>query len=173
MIQWHVIQSKSQKEELLCTQLELRRIDTFFPCIRVQPVNPRARKLKAYFPGYVFARVDLEQIGMSLLQWIPGAIGVVSFGGQAAHVSEQFIVTLQQHLQKINYSGNDGSYGLNSGDAVAISAGPFAGYEAIFDSRLQGTDRVRVLLKMMQDQQIRVEIPVNQLTWKKSAQISA
>jgi len=107
------------------------------------------------------------------LQWIPGAIGIVNFGGEAAYVTEHFISTLQQHLQNINSSAHEVIASLNTGDPVAINAGPFAGYQAIFDSRLQGTDRVRVLLKMMQDHQIRVEIPVNQITWKKSAQIQA
>jgi transcriptional antiterminator RfaH len=148
-------------------------IDAFFPCIRVQPVNPRARKVKPYFPGYVFARVDLEQTSISDLQWIPGAIGIVSFGGEPAYVSENFISTLQQYLGKINSSGNELIDSFNTGDEVSIKEGPFAGYQAIFDSRLQGSDRVRILLQMMQDQQIRVEIPVNQITWKNSAQIQA
>jgi transcriptional antiterminator RfaH len=173
MIQWHVIHSKSQKEELVCNQLDLRMIDTFFPCIRVQPVNPRARKIKPYFPGYIFARFDLQQTSISDLQWIPGAIGIVSFGGEPACIPDHFITTLQQHLDKINSSGYKVIDSLNMGDTVAIKEGPFAGYQAIFDSRLQGTDRVRVLLQMMQDQQIRVEIPVNQITWKNSAQIQA
>jgi transcriptional antiterminator RfaH len=121
----------------------------------------------------VFARVDLEQTSISDLQWIPGAVGIVSFGGEPAYVSEHFISTLQQYLGKINSSRSELINSLNTGDEVSIKEGPFAGYQAIFDSRLQGTDRVRVLLQMMQDQQVRVEIPVNQITWKNSTQIQA
>lgn len=173
MMQWIVIHSKVRKEELLFNQLSIRNIDAYLPSIRVLPVNPRARKIKPYFPGYVFARVDLEHTGISILQWTPGAIGIVNFGGEPAYVPDHFINTLEQHLQKINSSGYAEISSLNPGDAVDINGGPFAGYKAIFDTRLHGTDRVRVLIKMLQDYQIRVELPANQITWKKPAFIQA
>ena len=60
-VSWYVLHSKPRKEEFLAEQLELRKIETFAPCIRVQVVNPRARKVKPYFPGYIFVRTDLEK----------------------------------------------------------------------------------------------------------------
>lgn len=36
---------------------------------------------------------------------------------------------------------------LKAGDGVTVQAGPFRGYGAIFDARLPGDARVRVLLK--------------------------
>ncbi|PIU33441.1 transcription/translation regulatory transformer protein RfaH, partial [Candidatus Shapirobacteria bacterium CG07_land_8_20_14_0_80_39_12] len=60
---WYVLHSKPNKEELLWEQLNIRKVETFYPRIRVQTVNPRARKVKAYFPGYVFVHVDLKEIG--------------------------------------------------------------------------------------------------------------
>ena len=56
---WH---SKPHKEELLAEQLELRRVETFYLKIRVQVVNPCARKVRLNFPGYVFMHVDLNGI---------------------------------------------------------------------------------------------------------------
>jgi transcriptional antiterminator RfaH len=61
-VEWFVLHSKPHKEELLAEQLELRRIETFYPRIRVQVVNPRARKVRPYFPGYVFMHVDLDKM---------------------------------------------------------------------------------------------------------------
>jgi transcription antitermination factor NusG len=72
MLNWYLFQSKSRKEDHLCEQLRLRGIEIFFPSIRVKPVNPRSRKIKPYFPGYVFGRVDLSEVGRSILDWIPG-----------------------------------------------------------------------------------------------------
>src|SRR5207253_8987659 len=46
---------------------------------------------------------------------------------------------------------------LHKGDTVKITGGPFAGYEAIFDLRLKGADRVRVLLELLR-RQVTVEI---------------
>jgi transcription antitermination factor NusG len=168
MRQWYIFQSKSRKEDLLCEQLRLREIETFFPVLRVKPVNPRARKVKPYFPGYVFGRVDLREIGRSLVEWIPGAIGLVSFGGDPASVPDHLITTLREHLDQINNT-NAHSSPYQPGDVVAIREGAFAGYEAIFDVHLPGRDRVEVLLKMLQGYQVRVELPTDQITLKEKS----
>jgi len=57
---WYVIRSKPRKEEFLAEQMQMRKLEIFEPLIRVQTVNPRARKIKPYFPGYVFVHLDLE-----------------------------------------------------------------------------------------------------------------
>lgn len=48
--------------------------------------------------------------------------------------------------------------GLKKGDLVLIQDGYFEGYQAIFDIRLPGSERVRVLLKMLSDRYVLVEI---------------
>jgi transcriptional antiterminator RfaH len=168
-MQWYVFQSKFQKESLVCEQLRIRNVDTFFPRLYVKPVNPRARGMKPYFPGYVFGRLDLEQISRSIIDWIPGVIGIVSFGGEPVPVPDHLITTLQQHLDTINASKRELSERFQLGDSVAIQGGPFAGYEAIFNSRLPGRNRVEVLLKLLQGPQIRVELPIHQIALKDSS----
>ncbi len=168
-MQWYVFQSKFQKESLVCEQLRIRNVDTFFPRLYVQPVNPRARRMKPYFPGYVFGRLDLEQICRSIIDWIPGVIGIVSFGGEPVSVPDHLITTLQQHLNAINAAKRELSERFQLGDSVAIQGGPFAGYEAIFNSRLPGRNRVEVLLKLLQGPQIRVELPIHQIALKDSS----
>jgi transcriptional antiterminator RfaH len=166
-MRWYAIQSKNQKEQLLCEQLRLREIELFFPQICVEPVNPRTRKLRPYFPGYVFGYVDLEQVGRSLLKWIPGAVGIVNFGGEPAAVSDLLIANIRKHLEMTNASVGQLSRGFQPGDIVNVNWGPFAGYEVIFDASLPGRDRVRVLLKMLENKQIHVELPADQITLKK------
>ena len=168
MIKWYAIQSKTHKEDLVCEQLYLRNIETFFPRVRVRPVNPRARKVKPYFPGYVFGRMDLEQVSRSFLDWIPGAVGIVNFGNEPAPVSDHLITTLQQHLKALNTSVAHMSEIFQAGDLVTIHGGVFTGYEAIFDARLPGRDRVEVLLNMLQGHQLRVELPIEQISLKKA-----
>ena len=165
MKQWYAIQSKTRKEELLCEQLSIREIETFFPRIRVKPVNPRARKIKPYFPGDVFGYVDLEHVGKSGLDWIPGAIGVVNFGGEPVSVPDHLIYSLQQHLEVINATYNAVEK-FQTGDIVTIHWGPFTGYEAVFDASLPGRDRVKVLLRMLERYQLQVELPAEQISLK-------
>jgi transcription antitermination factor NusG len=163
MLQWYIFQSKARKEDLLCEQLRIRDIETFFPRLHVQPVNPRSRKIRPYFPGYVFGRVDLDEVGRSLLDWIPGAIGIVNFGGEPAPVPDHLVAALREHLVLVNASSRKASEKYRPGDVVAIRGGPFAGYEAIFDVHLPGRDRVEVLLKLLKGQQIRVELPAKDI----------
>jgi transcription antitermination factor NusG len=169
MKQWYAIQSKTRKEALLCEQLNIREIETFFPRIRVKPVNPRSRKIRPYFPGYVFGFVDLEQVGKSGLAWIPGAIGVVNFGGEPVPVPDHLINSLQQHLEIINATTYSAVEKFRPGDIVTIHWGPFAGYEAVFDASLPGRDRVKVLLRMLERYQLPVELPADQISLKAAA----
>jgi transcription antitermination factor NusG len=155
---WYVLRSKARKEETLWRQASRRGLDVYFPRIKVNPVNPRARRLRPYFPGYMFVRADLDQVGRSTLDYMPYAIGLVDFGGEPATTPEAFILALKRRLQEIWQSGGELFDGLQPGDPVLIREGPFTGYEALFDIRLSGTDRVRVLLKMLSDRHLPVEL---------------
>lgn len=165
-MQWYALQSKPLKEGFLSEQLELRQIEVYYPRIRLKRVNPRARKVKPYFPGYVFGHVDLEQVSVSNLQWMPGAMGLVSFGGVPAYVPDCLIAAIRHRVDEINAAGSEWLNGLKRGDLVTIQEGPFRGYEAIFDFRLSGDERVRVLLKLLNQSQFPVELPVSYLQRK-------
>ncbi len=88
MFNWYVFQSKARKEQFLCEQLHLRNIETFFPYIRSKSAKSQHQKIQPYFPGYIFGRVDLEAFGRSTLDWLPGAIRIVSFGGEPVSVQD-------------------------------------------------------------------------------------
>jgi transcription antitermination factor NusG len=164
---WYVLHSKPHKEEMLTEQLELRRMDTFAPRIRVQVVNPRARKVRPYFPGYIFVHADLEDTGLSSLKYVPGSAGLISFGGEPAFVPDGLIHAIRQRVDEINSSGGELFDALKSGETVLVHSGPFAGYEAIFDVRLPGTERVRVLLKLLRNRKMPVELPAGYVRPKK------
>lgn len=164
---WYALRSKPRKEEVLWRQLHAQDYEVFFPRIRVQPVNPRSRKLRPYFPGYMFVHVDLDVVGLSTFQWMPHAVGLVSFDGEPATVPENLIHAIRRRVEEIAAAGGELFDGLKHGDPVQISAGPFAGYEAIFDTRLPGNERVRVLIKMLSDRRISVEMGAGQVEKKK------
>jgi len=164
---WYVLHSKPHKEEMLAEQLELRRIETFAPRIRVQVVNPRARKVRPYFPGYLFVRADVEKMGLSALQYVPGSAGLITFGGAAASVPDGLIQAIRQRVEEVNNAGGELFDAVRAGEIVLVHSGPFAGYEAIFDVRLPGTERVRVLLKLLQKRNIPVELPAGFIRPKK------
>ena len=164
---WYAMRSKPNKEDFLARQFEMQGVKVYYPRIRVRVVNPRARKVKPYFPGYIFVQVDLEQISRSTLQWLPGAAGLVSFGGEPASVPENLINAIRRRVDEVNVSDVERLQGLSQGQLVTIQAGPFAGHEAIFDARLSGDERVRVLLKLINRQQLPLDLPSGQIQPKK------
>ncbi len=50
--------------------------------------------------------------------------------------------------------------GLRPGERVLIRQGMFEGYEGIFDVKLPGNERVRVLLRMLNERFVPVEVDV-------------
>jgi transcriptional antiterminator RfaH len=165
---WYVLHSKPNQEELLCSQLEHRNIVVYYPQLRVQPVNPRARKSKPFFPGYLFVHVDLEKIPLSNLMYIPGARGVVSFDRQPASVSDDVIDVIKKNVLQMNRDVKEPQKGIKQGDKVLIKGGPFEGYQAIFDSELDGSDRVRLLIQLLHQEHVRIQVPVSMVRPVKS-----
>lgn len=160
---WYVLRSKPRKENVVWQQVRNQGFETFYPRLRVNPVNPRARKLRPYFPGYLFVKADLEDVGISAFQYMPHTLGLVSFGGEPADVPDSLIAAVRKRVEEIASAGGDVFDGLKKGDAVRIEAGPFEGYEAIFDTRLPGTERVRVLLGFLSNRQVPVELDAGQI----------
>ena len=165
---WYALHSHPNKEELLWQQLMAREIECFYPRIPANPVNPRARKIKAYFPGYLFVDADLNTMGLSSFQWMPYATGLIMFGGEPAVVPEALIHTLRQRVDEITRAGGLVLDEVKPGERVVIQDGPFAGYEAIFDMRLAGKERVRVLLQMLTRRTVPVELSAGQIKKKKA-----
>ncbi len=139
-------------------QLDVRGIQYFFPFVRVTPANPRSRKIRPYFPGYLFVHTDLQETGLSKFNRMPHAVGLVSFGGMPAAVPANFIDVLHERLAAIKEAGGELFHELDRGDPVWITDGPFEGYRALFDARLPGKERVRVLLELLSDQLVPLEI---------------
>jgi len=160
---WYALHSKPIKESFLCTQLHLNKIESYCPHIRVQVVDPRARKVKPYFPGYVFGYMDLDQMNQHMRQWIPGLAGMVSFDGIPAHVPDNLIDAIRYKVDQINAAGGEQLDKLKPGDIVTVQEGPFKGYEAILDVCLSGEARVRILLNLLNRPQVRLELPGGQI----------
>ena len=162
MEKWYVVHSKPRSEEILWRQYCLRNIESYYPFISVKPVNPRSRKTQPYFPGYLFVHVDLGVVGISALEYVPGAAGLVSFADEPASVPDSLISTIRQRLDDLAAAFiQTVAHPLLKGETIKIQDGAFKGYEAIFDLYLAGADRVRVLLSFLENRPIPVEMPAS------------
>ncbi|MBI3243350.1 MAG: hypothetical protein HYZ49_13760 [Chloroflexi bacterium] len=155
---WYALHSKPNKEEVVWQLVRANQIETFYPCLKAQTVNPRAKEIKPYFPGYMFVQADLELTGLSFFQYMPHTNGLVSFGGEPASVPDTLIEALRGRVVELAFAVDEAGEQLKAGDLVAIQNGPFAGYEAVFDARLPGCERVRVLLEFLGGRAIPVEL---------------
>jgi transcription antitermination factor NusG len=166
MERWYVAHSKPRNEELLWKQYCIRNIEAYYPCIETRTSHSHAGRVEPYFPGYLFVHADLEITGRSILQWIPGGIGLVAFGDEPAFVSECLIQAIRQRVESLRRPPMEKPVPLSKGDHVLIHDGIFKGYEGILDVQLSGTDRARVLLSLLGNRQMPVELPVSYIQRK-------
>jgi transcriptional antiterminator RfaH len=158
MVDWYILHSKPNKEEFVLHQLNLRDINAYYPCVKAEPVNPRSRKIKPYFPGYLFINANIDLVATSTLKWIPGSVGLVSFGNEPASLPDDTLQTIRNHIEQLNKASGNTEEEFVPGEPVQIQSGPFSGYQAIFDSYTTGHERVQVLLQMLHDRKIKVDL---------------
>jgi len=162
-MQWYALRSKPNKEMPLWRELSARGLESYYPHLCVKPANYRSRTTRPYFPGYLFLHANLDCVGLSTLQWMPFSLGLVCFGGEPASVPDGMLHAIRRRVDEINAAGGEQLDGLQPGDPVRIQGGPFEGYQAIFDARLPGTERVRVFLQLLRVRQMKLELPANQI----------
>ena len=155
--QWYVIQNKYQKESNLYQLLRVKGFEVFYPRLRVNPVNPRAKKERPYFPGYMFVRADLKTVQMNTFQRMPNAIGLVTFGGVPATIPDHVIDTIRKNVEDLDVEDQTGQK-FRQGESVKVLKGPFSGYEGIFDKSLAGETRVQILLSLLDNKKIMLEL---------------
>lgn len=156
---WYVLHCKHHMETCVAKQLGFLEIELFYPTYRARVVNPRARKIRPLFPGYMFVYLELESTGSSIIKWIPGVIGLVEFDDKPAYVPDGMIAAIRHRVQKfVNTENRDIHF--EPGEAVRVMEGPLAGLQGIFNLNLPGRQRARILLKILGEYYKRVELPV-------------
>lgn len=150
MTQWYAVQTQPHKEFLVDRALgAVVGIEAYLPVLQVEPINPRARKRRPFFPGYLFVQADLEEVGLSAIQWAPGVVRVLGCDEVPIPIPEHVIAEIQQHLGQVQAEDPMGLGRLKKDDRVRITTGPFAGYEGMFDLHLDGRTRVRILVEFL------------------------
>lgn len=165
--EWFVLRSKPHKEQALYQQVLRRDAECYYPRIKVNPVNPRSRKIRPYFPGYLFVNLDLEKVSISDFQWLPFSHGLLSFDDKPATVPDNLIQAIKKRIGDINNQGGERFAGLETGDQITVVDGPFQGYDGIFDLRLEGSERVRIFLNMINKAQLPIQMNVGNIRRKK------
>ena len=147
---WYAVQTKPHSEFLAEKVLDsVPEVRTYLPTLQVKPVNPRARKICPFFPGYLFACLDLDQVGSSAIQWSAGVTRIVGYGETPLSIPDRVIAEIRRRVDQTQLKDPWGVGQFQHGDRVRITAGPFEGYEGMFDARLGGRTRSRILLEFV------------------------
>ena len=127
MEHWYLVHTKPSRERQVAVQLHQRGFVVYLPLIWVSPVNPRASRERPYFPGYLFAKLDLQSVGADVIRWSPGVKDLVEFYGEPASISDAFVAELQQCLNRVRAVGGNARDGARGTDFLLVNQGPFEG----------------------------------------------
>lgn len=150
MYSWLTLNIKQQMEIQVDQFLTAKGVETYLPLVQKYIARRRRKELAPFFPGYLFARIDLTSSDYLELNWTPGLKNIVKFGGNVARVPDLVIDEIRQRLPQLEKAGYfDKAKKFHSGDLVRIKAGPLKDWDAIFDRNLSKEGRVRVFLETL------------------------
>jgi transcriptional antiterminator RfaH len=144
---WYLVRALTGRETFAVEQLERQGFVTFLP--RRPKTIRHARRLRvrlaAYFPGYLFVRLDLARQRWRSINGTLGVAYLVGPGEGPAPVPKGVVEAL---LEAADARGVLEGPPLQAGQKVRIIAGAFADKLAIIE-RLDDAGRVRVLLDIV------------------------
>ncbi len=147
-LNWHVLYTKPHCEAQVQTELTAEGMEVYFPVLPAASLRRGRPAFRPFFPCYLFARFNLEVIGVSHLNWTRGMRHLVMFGGKAAWVEDAVIESIREHLAQEYVMDREGGV-LRHGDHVLVRT-PAKEIEAVFDKRLSASGRVQVLVECLQ-----------------------
>ena len=145
---WYVVQTKLKKEKEAETYLSTKGVEIFNPLIEAFTLrNGRMNKeLKPFFPGYLFAKFDLEQ-NYPLVRWARGVRKVLGSGKIPTSVSEEVVEIIKARADTRGIVRV--KHRLEPNDVVRIKTGPLKNLLGIFERWLSDSERVRILLNLI------------------------
>jgi len=126
---WFAIRVRPRWEKVVAGALRGKQYEEFLPLYQKRSRwSDRVKSVELpLFPGYVFCRADLS--GRPPLVTTPGVIGILSFGGSPAVISDSEIEALKTVLR--SGAGAEPCSYLGVGQRVRIDYGAMAGIEGI------------------------------------------
>ncbi len=146
MEHWYALYTKPKKEHQVNTYLQGQGVVTYLPTVR-RKVRRRDRPDRmVYFPNYLFARLDFDQMPHSSVAWMPGVRRIIGAGEQPLIVADEVVDLVRRRLTE---QEEEGYSEFHAGDTVRIVSGPLRDLDAVFDRPASAAERVRVLLEVM------------------------
>lgn len=161
MQRWYLIHTKPRVEKRVAIFLEQKDIPVYLPELSQKNANGQMRK-KAFFPGYLFASIDLSNADSTLWKWTPGLRYIVKYGERPVPVPDEIITLVSQKLKSMELMTQSPNLKFTPGEIVRIKHGPFENLLAIFEGSTNPATRVRVLLSTL-SRAVRVTVDADNL----------
>ncbi len=160
MTSWYVIRTKTGDERRAEANLLNQEIETFLPLFKNHyHRNGRiVQGIKPLFPNYLFARLDLD-LHYAKVRWTRGVSRILGNREGPAPVSSVVVRTIRDRVGRDNLIELEDR--VKEGDPVQIISGPLKDLIGVFQKKISGKDRVKILLNL-----IGVDVPVQMSRWQ-------
>ncbi|MBI4522965.1 MAG: hypothetical protein HY695_04030 [Deltaproteobacteria bacterium] len=154
--QWYVVYSKPRREESAELYLRLKGLEVFFPRLCLPESVSKQGRIVPLFSNYLFVRMNISKDYYCVL-WSPGVKRIVSFNGNPSPLDEQVVLFLRERANSDGIIMARAS--LKVRQQIKISGGPLDGLVGIIQEPLNGKERIKVLLQLL-NRQVTVELPL-------------
>jgi len=145
---WYAVSTKPHQEKQAELHIKQCGIECFLPLLKESKIIRRMRKtvIEPLFPGYLFARFDLDK-HYRAVSYATGVRKIVEFGSGPVELDATMIDAIKERL-------NNGYVTLMPvrpahGQVVHIKGGPLAGLQAVFMREMTNRNRVLLLLNTL------------------------
>lgn len=160
---WYVVNARPGREAIARDNLRRQGYFVFLPATKkaVRHARKVTYKEAAYFPGYLFVRLD-----PNVDRWMPiestvGVLRLVKAGSRPIAAPDDLIDALRSRADEVGVL-QPPRQTFTQGQAVRISQGPFSDQIAVVE-RLSGHERVKVLLEIL-GQKVAVDLSQDALS---------
>lgn len=147
---WYCVQTKAKKEEMVVTYCrDTLGVEVYFPRLQERKRIRRVRRVvtSPLFPRYFFCRFDFAAHHRAI-RYAPDATGLVSQGCKPVVVDDAVIEQVKEWAGGSGYlQWRDPEF--KPGDRVDIHGGPMEGMSGVVLSELSGSQRIAVLLSLV------------------------
>ena len=162
--EWHCVQTKPKSEHIArASLLQFGDVEVYCPRIRYHKTTRRGKVwfTEALFPGYLFARFDLEQ-RLGAVRHANAVSRLLQFGGEYATLRPSVIAQIKHEMSGEELWTIESHEALTVGEETEVAHGPLRGLKGIVTGLLNGGERVRILMEMFGDMK-EVEVAVDAL----------
>jgi transcriptional antiterminator RfaH len=151
-INWYAVQAKANRESAAAMNIERLGLEVFLPRTEKEKLVRGARTTvtSALFPGYLFARFCPLRYS-HLIRYARGVQRIVSCGEVPLPVADEIIRAIRHRIGRQGLV-MIGPRRFEVGDRMLIREGPLRGITAVLDNRMDGRQRVELLIDAIEYQ---------------------